>query len=51
MLVSLLGAVLVMAVGIALVRWGAEYRGGRAFDADGIDSAGRQRHRGVLAAC
>jgi hypothetical protein len=37
MLVSLLGAVLVMAVGIALVRWGAEYRGGRAFDADGIE--------------
>lgn len=38
MLVALLGAVLVMAVGMAVVRWGAEYRGGRAFDADDVDS-------------
>ena len=36
MLVSLLGAVLVMAVGIALVRWG-RVPGSRAFDADGIE--------------
>ncbi len=37
MLVALLGAVLVMAVGMAVVRWGAEYRLGRMFGDDDID--------------
>ncbi len=38
MLAALLGAVLVMAVGMAVVRWGVEYQGTRAFETDGVDS-------------